>query len=42
MPKELRWLLADLQRVVQQISDENDREEGQLVEGELVESAVVG
>ena len=30
MPKNVKLLLADLQRVVQQMSDENGKEEGQL------------
>jgi hypothetical protein len=34
MAKQLKSLLADLQRLVQQISDENDKEEGQPAESE--------
>ena len=34
MPRSITSLLADLQRVMQQISDENGREEGQLAEPE--------
>jgi hypothetical protein len=34
MPKNVKLLLADLQRVVQQMSDENGKEEGQLAESE--------
>ena len=34
MPRSITSLLADLQRVMQQISDENGREEGQRAEPE--------